>query len=89
MKALTFTYKKTTGELSERFLLALSQPGNKYSGIDITELQGTPASEEFVRLAKQLHDKYVMDMQRLQQDFDLKHNYRQFLESGMTDVTQI
>ena len=38
MKTLTFKYTKKDGSVSERTLLALVIPGDKYAGIDVSEL---------------------------------------------------
>lgn len=85
MKPLTFTYTKSDKSQSERTLLALTYPTDKYAGIDITMLEPNEAAE-FVKRATQLHDAYVMNLQRLQAEFDLKHNYRQFNASGVSDL---
>ena len=89
MKTITFNYTKKDNSASERTLLAVVTPGgDKYAGIDISEL--TPEQgAEFVNMAKQLHETYLMKLQALQADFDLRFNYRQFLVSGMSDITEI
>ena len=89
MKTITFNYTKKDNSTSERTLLAMVTPGgDKYAGIDISEL--TPEQgAEFVNMAKQLHETYLMKLQALQADFDLRFNYRQFLVSGMSDITEI
>lgn len=88
MKTLTFTYTKKDGSISERTLLALVGPGDKYAGIDLTMMEPSDAAQ-FVDRAKQVHDDYLSEMQRLQEQFDLKHNYRQFLASGVTDLDEV
>ncbi len=88
MQTLTFKYTKADGKTSERMLLALVTPTNKYAGIDVSELSPEHAGN-FIRLAEELHAKYIQSLQRLQDEFDLTHNYRQFLESGVSDINKI
>ena len=88
MKTITFDYAKKDGSKSERTLLALTQPTDKYSGIDVSELSPVQA-EEFIKLYTQLHDAFIMRAKALQADFDLTHSFRQFLPSGMSNVTEI
>lgn len=89
MKTLTFTYTKKDGSTSQRTLLAMTSPGgDKYGGVDVSELEAD-VSAEFMARAHIVHQKYLSELTQLQAEFDLKHNYRQFLESGMSNVTQI
>lgn len=88
MKTLTFTYTKADGSVSERTLLALVMPSDKIAGIDMTMMEPNDAAN-FARLARQLHDKYVMDLQALQMDFDVKHNYRQFKADGVSNLVSV
>lgn len=88
MKTLTFKYTKADGSTSERTLLALVTPSDKYAGIDLTMLE-PPDAASFVRAAAGLHEEYLENMRELQAQFDLKHNYRQFLASGVSDLEEI
>lgn len=88
MKTLTFTYSKKDGSVSTRTLLAQSMPGDKYAGIDISDMDAVEAAE-FAARAVGIHESYVLDMKRLQEEFDLKHNYRQFLAGRMSNITEI
>ena len=88
MKHITFDYTKKDGSTSSRSLLAMVVPGNKYAGIDVSEVDPEVA-EHFIQRVKKLHDEYVAALQELQDVYDVKHNYRQFLESGMTNITEI
>lgn len=89
MKTITFNYTKKDGSTSERTLLALVTPGgDKYAGIDLSELSPEQAAE-FAQLAAQLHDAYIMKLQALQADFNLRFDYKQFLVSGMSNITEI
>lgn len=89
MKTLTFKYTKKDGSVSERTLLALVTPGgDKYAGIDLTMMEPADAAQ-FVRAVQELYDEYLENLKALQAKFDLTHNYRQFLESGMSEVSII
>lgn len=88
MKTLTFKYTKADGSISERTLLALVTPGDKYAGIDLTMLEPADAAQ-FVRRAEDIHEDYLEGMRDLQAQFDLKHNYRQFLANGVSDLVEI
>lgn len=88
MKTLTFTYTKKDGSVSSRTILALVEPTDKFAGIDLSEMDPTEASN-FAAYANELHEKYVAALNELQVDYDLKHNYRQFLASGVSDLNVI
>ena len=89
MKTLNFKYTKADGSISERTILALVEPGgDKYAGIDLTMMEPSDAAT-FVREVTALHDGYVDQLKGLQAAFDLKHNYRQFLASGVSEIIEI
>jgi hypothetical protein len=88
MKTLTFTYTKKDGSVSDRTLLALVTPGKMYAGIDLTSISPELGSE-FVNRYEELHADFMAEVKELQAEFDLKHNYRQFLEEGMSDIIEI
>ena len=89
MKTLTFTYTKADGSTSERTLLALVTPGgDKFAGIDLSSLEPERA-REFVEVAQDLYENYISSLTTLQAEFDLRHNYRQFNESGVSDLVEI
>jgi hypothetical protein len=88
MKALTFTYTKKDGSVSERTLLAMVTPTDKYAGIDVSELDPNAASE-FITKAEALHLEYIRILTELQKEYDVVHNYRQFIASGMSDIVAV
>lgn len=89
MNAINFTYKKANGSTSERNLLVTQAPSDKFAGIDMSEMTDPVQMAEFIKLATQLHDVYVMKLNEIQAAFDLKHSYRQFFEAQMSNVTKI
>lgn len=88
MKLLTFGYTKESGDSSNRTLLVFSAPTDKYAGIDLSELDPEEA-QAFVVKANTLRDKYLSDLNILQNSYDLKFRYRQFIPKGMSDITEI
>ena len=88
MKTLNFKYTKKDGSVSERLLLAMTQPTDKFAGIDVTQLEPNEAAE-FIALANTLHSEYLSKLLEIQERYDLKHNYRQFLASGVTNLNEI
>lgn len=89
MKTITFNYTKKDGSSSERTLLAMVTPGGStYAGIDVSELSPVQAAE-FMKGAQRIHEHYLDALKSLQAEFDLKHSYRQFLVSGMENITEI
>lgn len=88
MKTITFVYRKADNSLSERTILALVTPGDKYAGIDLSTLSPENGAE-FVNRYESLHADFLAEVKELQAEFDLKHNYRQFNASGMSDIIEI
>lgn len=87
MKTLTFTYTKADGSTSERTLFAMVTPGNKYAGIDMTMMEPNEAAA-FAQAAGEAYEEYLSKLEVLKAEFDVKHNYRQFLESGVSKIVQ-
>lgn len=89
MKTITFTYTKKDGSTSERTLLVTVSPGgDKYAGIDISDMD-PETSNQFVSEVECAHQDYLEEVKGIQEYYDLKHNYRQFLVNGMSDITEI
>lgn len=88
MQTIQFTYTKSDGSVSERLLLAVSSPSDKYSGIDLSDLEPTKAAE-FIALMEKLHSEYLNFVKELQERYDVKHNFRQFLIERMTQISRI
>ena len=88
MKTLTFKYTKKDGSVSSRTLLAMVTPSDKYAGTDLSDLDPVMAAQ-FAATADQLQKEYLQKLVELQNAFDLKHSYRQFLASGVSDINEI
>lgn len=88
MKTITFDYTKKDGSTSERVLMVVGAPTDKYSGVDLSELDPTKAAQ-FVVEYETLHSNFMLEAQKLQAKYDLKHSYRQFFESGMKNIIEL
>ena len=85
MKLATFKYTDLKGKESNRKVLLMGTPSNKYSGIDVSEYSDEDIAEFAVKYDK-LHDKYIKDLDSLKESLDMVHNYRQFLEISVADM---
>lgn len=88
MKTITFTYTKKDGSISSRTLLAQVTPGDKYAGIDISDMDPNEA-QNFVSDMHFEYGEYLTIVAKRVAAYDLKHNYRQFLASGMSNIEEI
>jgi hypothetical protein len=88
MKTLTFTYTKKDGSVSSRTLLVQSSPSDKYAGIDISDMDPNDA-QNFISAMQFEYGQYLGMVKARLEVYDLKHNYRQFLPSGMNNIEEI
>lgn len=88
MKTITFTYTKPDKSISERTLLTLVEPTDKYAGIDISSLSPEMGAE-FVNRYEELHADFLAGVKELQEEYDLKYNYRQFNSERMSEIIEI
>ena len=86
MKFIEFKYTKDNGDISSRALVVTQEPTDLFSGIDVTELPELEF-EQFTREMRELKNRQHEEMLELVAKHDLKHNYRQFTPSKMTNVT--
>ncbi len=85
MKIKEFTYTKPNGDVSKRTLVELVAPSDSHEGIDVSELDMDTYAEFIAEMSAV--EKQIYEMRtELYAKFDLKHNYRKFLPSRMTDV---
>ena len=85
MKTVTFTYTKDATHTSDRVLLALAVPTDKYFGIDISELDLDDQGRFACALAN-LNEAYQADIATLMKEYDIQHNYRSFLPPKMSNI---
>ena len=88
MKTLTFKYTKADGSVSYRTLLVMVSPNTMYEGLDISELEPLEMADVEVEINK-AYNRYLSDIADIKQEFDIKHNYRRFDPSKMTEVNEL
>jgi hypothetical protein len=86
MKLMQFMYTKSSGDQSERAILVTQEPTQLIAGIDVSELPETEF-EAFTREMRELKNRQHEETIQLVAKHDLKHNYRQFTPSKMTNVS--
>ncbi len=85
MTFANFTYTDAKKKTTERKVLVVGLPSNKLTGIDVGEL----SPEDQARFALEygrLEDMFRQSVLELQADFDLTHNFRQFLEANVQNL---
>ncbi len=85
MKILSFNYTDVKGKQSHRTLAVSIEPGDKYAGVDISELLASDIADYSEECDNAKAD-YLYKLETINRNFDLKHNYRQFTASKMTDI---
>lgn len=84
---LHFTYTKDDGKTSDRVLMVMEEPTDKYFGIDISELSEVEQGEFAAAFSKIMDDKAEAIWQ-LMYDFDVRRKFRYFIPSKMTDIVK-
>lgn len=87
MKLSTFKYTKADGSSSERVVVVMSEPSKFVSGIDVSELDDE-MQVEFYNQVKELHEKYIQDLNGLEALFDVNYRYRQFKPENMAQLVE-
>lgn len=82
---ISFTYRKDTGETSNRQLVPFTKPSRCFSGVDISELSEVEQALYMAELNK-VREEYRVKLAELADKFDLNHRYRQFVEDRMTNL---
>lgn len=85
MKLAKFDYTDLKGKTKARDVLVVSMPSNKLNAIDLAELSEEDKALFAVAYSK-LMEEHVAKIEALKAEFDLKHSFRQFLESGITNL---
>lgn len=86
-KVISFDYEKANGVKSHRVLVVSAEPSRFFAGTDISELESVD-QVLYAQALQALKDNYLEDIAALNDEFDLKHNYRQFDPSRMTNVVE-
>ena len=77
MKLTEFTYTKRSGDVSQRAVLVTQEPNKFLQGIDVSELSEADFAA-FVSSMRELQDRQLAERNLILQQYDLKHNFRQF-----------
>lgn len=85
MNIVEFTYTKTDGKVSNRVVVEVESSSTHFEGIDVTDLEPLE-SAIFTAAYSALLATQQQEIMQLLQDYDLKHNYRKFILSNMTNV---
>lgn len=86
MKIVEFDYTDLKGKDSHRVLLVTGTPSNKYSGIDLTNTDEEEAGM-FINEYASLQDTFNQAVENLKEKYDLKHSFRQFIDTNMKNIT--
>lgn len=86
MKIAEFDYTDLKGKDSHRVLLVTGTPSNKYSGIDLTNIDEEEAGM-FINEYASLQDLFNQAVENLKEKYDLKHSFRQFIQENMRNIT--
>ena len=85
MRVLNFKYLDAKGKESERELMVVKEPTDKFYGYDSGELSAEEVAE-FAFKYDELYHKFQEQVSQLVSDFDLKYRYRCFFENKMTNL---
>lgn len=83
MKVLNFTYVKQKDLSTSNRTVLVTEDTDKYLlGYDMSNLD-PELHEEFAAMATVIKDEFNMKLQMLAKQYDLAHDYRRFLKTGI------
>lgn len=82
MKFLKFQYKDLKGKITNREALVVSEPTDKISCIDVSEINDQDIAQ-FAHQYDLIKSAFIAEVEALQASFELKHRYRQFFPDKM------
>lgn len=83
-EVLDFTYKKDTGDLSNRKVFVISAPSDMLFGIDLTELEDDAVDlEKTSAMLAEIYNRHDKEIQAEIAALDLSSNYRRFKKEGI------
>lgn len=85
MKTIDFTYTDAKEKVSDRTLVVISEPSEKYFGIDISEL-GASDSGEVIAELKEAMEYHKAELEHIMAKYDIKGSFRFFFASRMTNT---
>lgn len=84
MKYTEFTYTDAKGKVTERKVLVIQEPSNKLMGIDVSELSESDRID-FAKGYDEIHQEFLKVVEVLKNNFDVKHNFRQFIDANIAN----
>lgn len=88
MQIASFDYTKTSGDVSKRDVLVVSEPTNVVFGIDISELNPDDMAE-FLEDYRKVFDAKQRELAEVMAKYDLANRFRRFTPEGMTNITKV
>lgn len=83
---LSFDYNKD-GKETHREYVCLSEPSDKYFGVDVSELDIEDQAVFYAKLSD-MYDKLVEDTNTLMAEYDIKFKYRYFKPEQMSNIVK-
>lgn len=78
-----FEYTDAKGKVTRRTVAVLRRPSDLLEAIDVSELDSEDI-EIFAKAHNKLVDEFKFKLMELQEEFDLKHNLRNFKPENIT-----
>ena len=84
MKYTEFTYTDAKGKVTDRKVLVISEPSNKLTGIDVSEMESEDCNS-FADEYTNLYQQFIDAVEELKADYDLRHSFRQFIDVNISN----
>ena len=88
MQIASFDYTKTSGDVSKRDVLVVSEPTNVVFGIDLSELNPDDMAE-FLEDYRKVFDAKQRELAEVMAKYDLTNRFRRFTPEGMSNITKV
>lgn len=85
MLIYTFDYTKENNKTSRRVLVPFAVPHKHYAGVDVSELS-VEDQALYITEVERAKTEYADRLAQLEQKYDLRHRYRQFVPERMSNV---
>lgn len=85
MKFAKFKYTDTKGKITNRQVLVIQEPSDKLLAFDVAELDEVEVAE-FAEAYEAAKQAFVAQIEVLKQEYDLKHNFRQFIANKIENL---
>lgn len=85
MKFAKFKYTDAKGKVTNRKVLVVQEPSDKLQAFDVAELSELQVAE-FSKAYEAAKQAFVAQIEALKQEYDLKHNFRQFFANKIENL---